>query len=168
MRAKNACAAADIGRLAGWLNDMRLAEKDFLLSGEKRDGELIAEVAEKIVKRTAELKSGATGEAATQLGDLAESVKSYAGAFKTVFEVRTQAQAIQEMIQKVSSSFEKLRDGGWIGTGADAFFGEMESLVFPATNRLQQALEEAGQATNKVAETVKRAEQEASALFRVR
>lgn len=79
-----------------------------------------------------------------------------------------QSQAIQEMIQQVSSSFEQLRGGGWIGMGADAFFDEMESLVFPASNRLQQALEEAGEATNQVAQTVKRAEQQASALFRLR
>lgn len=77
-----------------------------------------------------------------------------------------QAQAIQAMLQRVSSSYSKLRGGGWQGRGADAFFGEMEDIVLPATGRLQDALEQAGQATGNIARAVKQAEEEASSLFR--
>ena len=76
------------------------------------------------------------------------------------------AQVVQDMQQKVKGSYDKLRDRGWIGMGANAFFDEMESLVFPATDRLQQALEEASQATKQISSSVRQAEQEASALFR--
>ncbi len=76
-----------------------------------------------------------------------------------------QADAIQQMQQKVRGSYGKLRDGGWIGDAANAFFSEMEDLLFPASARLQQALEEAGQKTQQIAQTVKQAEQEASSLF---
>lgn len=77
----------------------------------------------------------------------------------------SQAQAISDMQRQVQMSFAKLKDGGWKGTAADAFFAEMESLIFPAEARLQQALEEAGQAARNVAQKVQQAEQEASRLF---
>lgn len=35
-----------------------------------------------------------------------------------------QADAIQQMIQRVRSSMGQLEDGGWIGRGASAFFEE--------------------------------------------
>ena len=76
------------------------------------------------------------------------------------------AQAIQAMQQKVRSSYAKLVDKGWIGQGANAFFDEMDSLILPAEERLQSALEEAGQTTQKIAQAVKKAEEEASSLFR--
>ena len=76
------------------------------------------------------------------------------------------AQVVQDMQQKVKGSYDKLRDKGWIGMGADAFFQEMETLVFPATDRLGQAFEEASQTTKKISQSVRQAEQEASSLFK--
>jgi len=76
------------------------------------------------------------------------------------------AQGIAEMKQRLSGSYMKLRDGGWIGEGANAFFQEEEDDVGPAVQRLQAALEQAGQTTQKIAHAVKEAEQEASSLFR--
>jgi WXG100 family type VII secretion target len=81
-------------------------------------------------------------------------------------QFNNQAQAIQEMQQRVRGSYAKLADRGWIGLGANAFFDEMESKIFPAQERLQQALEEARQTTQQIAQAVKQAEEEASALFR--
>jgi WXG100 family type VII secretion target len=77
-----------------------------------------------------------------------------------------QAQNIQAMQQKIRGSYAKLVDQGWIGAGANAFFDEMESLILPAQERLQDALEQAGQASQQIAESVKTAEQDASSLFR--
>jgi WXG100 family type VII secretion target len=77
-----------------------------------------------------------------------------------------QAQSIQDMIQKVRGSYAKLLDKGWIGMGANAFFDEMEQLVLPSQQRLQDALEQAGEATRTISEAVKQAEENASSLFR--
>jgi len=77
-----------------------------------------------------------------------------------------QAQNIQAMQQKVRGSYAKLLDKGWIGAGANAFFDEMEELILPAQERLQDALEQASQATQQISDNVKTAEQDASGLFR--
>lgn len=77
-----------------------------------------------------------------------------------------QSQAIQTMLQKVKGSMSKLQNGGWIGQGADAFFQEMNGVVLPASQRLQNVLQEAGQVTKTIVQTVKQAEEEASAPFR--
>jgi len=77
-----------------------------------------------------------------------------------------QSQATQDMLQKVRGSMSKLENGGWIGRGSDAFFQEMNGVVLPATQRLQNVLQEASQVTKTIVETVKKAEEEASAPFR--
>jgi WXG100 family type VII secretion target len=77
-----------------------------------------------------------------------------------------QSQVIQEMLQRVRSSMEKLEDGGWIGRGADAFFEEMHGEVVPAAVRLHEVLEEASQATRAIVQIVQQAEDEASSPFR--
>lgn len=76
-----------------------------------------------------------------------------------------QSQAIQQMLQKVRSSMEKL-DDAWEGRGRDAFFQEMQSEVLPASQRLQEVLDEASQVTKSIVQTVKQAEEEASTPFR--
>jgi WXG100 family type VII secretion target len=76
-----------------------------------------------------------------------------------------QAQEIQQMLQKVRNSMQKL-EPDWIGRGSDAFFNEMEGEVLPATDRLQQALDEAGRITREVVQILQQAEEEASSPFR--
>jgi len=76
-----------------------------------------------------------------------------------------QSQAIQSMLQKVKSSMSQL-ETGWIGRGHDAFFSEMNSVVLPAGQRLQNALQEAGTVTKTIVQTVKQAEEESAGLFR--
>ncbi|NJN66787.1 MAG: WXG100 family type VII secretion target [Chloroflexaceae bacterium] len=78
-----------------------------------------------------------------------------------------QAEAIQQMLDKVRSSMEALLDGGWIGRGADAFSNEMEAKVLPATMRLQTALDTASAETRNISQIIQQAEDEASAPFRV-
>lgn len=77
-----------------------------------------------------------------------------------------QAQVVAQVIQSVKVSFNKLHSGGWIGEGANAFFNEMNSKVFPATQRLQNALSEASRATKDISQTVKQADEAASSPFR--
>jgi len=76
-----------------------------------------------------------------------------------------QSHAIQDMLQRVRNSMDKLEDGGWIGRGSDAFFSEMNGEVLPATERLRQSLEEAAQATNRIAQIMRQAEEDASNPF---
>lgn len=77
-----------------------------------------------------------------------------------------QSQAIQQMLQKVHGSMDPLESGGWIGRGSDAFFSEMQSEVLPATERLQQALDEANRVTKQIVQTVRHGEEEACSPFR--
>ncbi|HID51614.1 MAG TPA: WXG100 family type VII secretion target [Anaerolineae bacterium] len=77
-----------------------------------------------------------------------------------------QSQAIQQMLQKVRGSMDPLESGGWVGRGSDAFFSEMQSEVLPATERLQQALDEASRVTKQIVQTVRQAEEEACSPFR--
>ncbi|RME69683.1 MAG: WXG100 family type VII secretion target [Chloroflexi bacterium] len=76
-----------------------------------------------------------------------------------------QAQEVQQMLQQVRSSMSRLRND-WIGRGSDAFFDEMEGEVLPATQRLQQALEEASRVTKDIVQIMQQAEEEASSPFR--
>lgn len=78
---------------------------------------------------------------------------------------QNQGQATQEMIQSVRSSMDELK-GGWEGRGSNAFFSEMQGEVLPAVNRLRQALQQASRVTQQIAQTVKQAEEEASAPFK--
>lgn len=77
-----------------------------------------------------------------------------------------QAQEIQQMLQKVRGSMQKLENGGWIGRGSDSFFNEMNGEVMPASQRLQQALGEANRSVKDIMQAVYQAEEEASSVFR--
>lgn len=76
-----------------------------------------------------------------------------------------QAQEVEEMFTKISTSMENLRDG-WIGRGSDAFFSEMESDIIPATNRLRDVLSDASDLTKEIAQKLQNAEDEGASRFR--
>lgn len=78
-----------------------------------------------------------------------------------------QSQAIQQMSQNIRSSMDPLEGGGWIGRGADAFLAEMQSMVIPANERLEQALDEANRVTKQIVQIVRQAEEDSSSPFRV-
>lgn len=77
-----------------------------------------------------------------------------------------QSEAVGALLQKVKGSMSPLESGGWIGDAANAFFAEMESDVLPATMRLQQAMDEANRTVQSIVQTVRQAEDEASAPFK--
>jgi len=79
----------------------------------------------------------------------------------------SQAQTVEQTLQKVRNSMGKLENGGWIGQAASKFFGEMNSQVLPSSQRLHQALGEAGRAVKEVSNTIKQAEEEAGSPFRM-
>jgi WXG100 family type VII secretion target len=76
-----------------------------------------------------------------------------------------QAQQIEQMTNQIKQKMAKL-EGTWEGRGSDSFFREMTQLVLPGVTRLNKALAQAAQATAKIAQTLKQAEEEASSLFR--
>ncbi len=72
----------------------------------------------------------------------------------------------QEMLQSLIVAFQPLKEGGWIGRGAEAFFSEMESEVLPAVRRLIAALAEASQVTSEINQMFQGADEEASTPFK--
>ena len=86
---------------------------------------------------------------------------------KIASQFAQQANEVQKMHQRVNSQMNNLKNGGWIGRGSDAFYGEMQDLVLPGVQRLRQVLEEASRATKQVSSDMAQAEEEASAPFHV-
>ena len=88
-----------------------------------------------------------------------EQLEALAGRFQQ------QADLIQQMTQRVNRSAGALKDGGWQGKGVDAFTREMESKIFPAVGRLEQALTEAQKTTLQISAAIRAAEEEAASRF---
>ncbi len=78
-----------------------------------------------------------------------------------------QSQAIQQMTQNIRGSMDPLEGGGWIGEAASSFYEEMASLVTPANERLEQALDEASRVTKQISQIVRQAEEESGSFFSV-
>ncbi len=76
-----------------------------------------------------------------------------------------QAHAIQRMQRRMQHSMQNL-ETGWTGSGATAFFAEMQGAILPAIQQLQNALEEASQVTKTVNQIMQQADKEASSPFR--
>jgi WXG100 family type VII secretion target len=70
-----------------------------------------------------------------------------------------------ELHRRITRCVEVLERGGWQGRGADAFFAEMRGTLYPAMQRLVKALDEGRTVTLEVKNIIKRAEEEAAALF---
>jgi WXG100 family type VII secretion target len=78
---------------------------------------------------------------------------------------QSQSEAIRGMQQKLKSSMDPLKNGGWIGKGSDAFFNEMQDKILPAVQRLHDALGEASSKTKEIMQTMRQAEQDAASPF---
>lgn len=72
----------------------------------------------------------------------------------------------EQLLRRVQTSVERLRDEGWRGQGSEAFFSEMNRDVYPAMLRLQAALEQAQAFVIQSNHIFEAAEAEAAALFR--
>jgi WXG100 family type VII secretion target len=71
-----------------------------------------------------------------------------------------------DITSRVQQCAEKLINGDWIGQGVEAFAAELNGEVFPAMQRLTQALEQVRSVTLEVKFIVQQAEEEAASLFR--
>jgi WXG100 family type VII secretion target len=69
------------------------------------------------------------------------------------------------MKDKIVQRFQTLEQGGWLGRGADSFFGEMAGETFPALERLIAALDEAQSVTLEAKQLLEQAEEEAASVF---
>ncbi|MCC6976088.1 MAG: WXG100 family type VII secretion target [Anaerolineae bacterium] len=76
-----------------------------------------------------------------------------------------EAQTSQQLLQEIRRCVDQLAQGGWIGAGAEAFFGEMQDLIFPSITRLMNALQSSKQAAGQIAVVLRDAEEEAAKLF---
>lgn len=80
-------------------------------------------------------------------------------------EFDREADLVDTLTRHIGEKVEQLEDGGWIGSGANEFFCEVHDLVFPALQRLSQALCETGLATRMISDMIQSAEEEAACLF---
>lgn len=73
---------------------------------------------------------------------------------------------IEQMRVALMQRKDALHGGGWEGEGSEAFYGEMESLIFPAVIRLRDALGEANRVTLQIIQIVRTGEEAAAQPFR--
>jgi WXG100 family type VII secretion target len=70
-----------------------------------------------------------------------------------------------ELGRQVYNCMSQLQNGGWIGVGANRFYNEMESLVLPGLERLVNALHTSSTQTQRIAQILRAAEEQAGQLF---
>ena len=80
-------------------------------------------------------------------------------------EFMQEAAGVEQLLNQINNLVGELEGGGWIGRGAQAFYGEMHDLVDPGMQRLVRALEDGGSAIKQISNILSNAEQEASSLF---
>lgn len=83
-----------------------------------------------------------------------------------VKQFQSESEAINQILNQTRGKAEALHGDQWIGRGANQFQTEMGQLVLPAMGRLVNALQQAAQTANRIAQTYKEAEGEASAAFK--
>jgi WXG100 family type VII secretion target len=80
-------------------------------------------------------------------------------------ELGQESQAVEQLASQIVNLVGQLQSGGWIGRGAEAFYGEMQDLVEPGMRRLIRALEDSSNAVKQISNIFSQAEQDASGLF---
>lgn len=68
----------------------------------------------------------------------------------------------RQSLQRLRAQLDVLESGDWVGQGATAFYGEMNSQIVPTLNRLVKALDEAQRVTLQINQIMKAAEDEAA------
>lgn len=77
-----------------------------------------------------------------------------------------EANDLKQVLTRLKQSTETLRGGDWVGTGATAFYQEMDTQMLPATGRLVAALTNAGRTTQQMLQIMQNAERDAAMCFR--
>lgn len=76
-----------------------------------------------------------------------------------------EAHEVGTLVSTAQRCVGQLKAGGWVGGGANAFFKEMQELVFPGLERLRDALQQTGQTLKRTHRLMRTAEEEAARLF---
>src|SRR5579859_980518 len=69
-----------------------------------------------------------------------------------------QADETAKSLQSLQGQMETLQGGDWVGQGATAFYAEMNDQVLPTIKRLQSALQNSADITQKISQAMKTAE----------
>jgi WXG100 family type VII secretion target len=77
-----------------------------------------------------------------------------------------ESETARRTLQSVQRAKDALQAGDWRGVGATAFYREMDQDVLPSMIRLYEALDSAGQVTQKMLQILQDAEEEAASLLR--
>jgi WXG100 family type VII secretion target len=88
-----------------------------------------------------------------------DDLNSIVGKFKT------EAQEIDGLLKQTKGKVESLHNNQWVGQGSEKFFSEMESLVLPGVSRLVDALNHAADVAQKIADTIRRFDEETKSFF---
>jgi len=99
---------------------------------------------------------GGPGEIRADYSSLGEIAKIFS----------TESEDVGKLTQRIRQNVDQLRGGGWKSTGADRFYNEMDSIIFPALKRLKAALQQGSQVSQQLAQLLQQAEEEASGLFK--
>ncbi|GAB4545284.1 MAG: hypothetical protein OHK0023_03330 [Anaerolineae bacterium] len=75
------------------------------------------------------------------------------------------ADMTRALTHQITRMCEMLRQFGWRGCGADAFYCEMDEMIFPAMQRLSAALDTASSQIIKIHDVLKEHEERAARLF---
>jgi len=76
-----------------------------------------------------------------------------------------EAQQTLQCFSQLNRIAGDLQNGGWVGEGNDRFQREFEDIIRKSMNKLVNVLQDAGQASQKIAQALRGAEEEAGALF---
>ncbi len=79
-----------------------------------------------------------------------------------------EADAAQRTLASLRQRKDTLQGGDWVGQAARKFYDEMDASVLPALVRLQRALAQAQQVTQKISARLRQAEADAAAVLKDR
>jgi WXG100 family type VII secretion target len=82
-----------------------------------------------------------------------------------VGKFKSEGQEIDALLKQTKGKVEALHNNQWVGQGSEKFFGEMEQSVLPATSRLVDALAHAADVAQRIADTIRRFDEETKSFF---
>lgn len=77
-----------------------------------------------------------------------------------------EADEMNNLLSQTKNKVDALHGTGWIGRGADEFYDEMQTLMFPAFQRLVDALTNASGKVNDILKIFEDAQAESQGYFK--
>lgn len=71
----------------------------------------------------------------------------------------------EQMFQQTRQMAESLHGSQWMGEAADRFFGEMNSVVFPKTQKMIHALDVAANVARQIVQIIQQGDEETKSFF---